>query len=173
MRWQGARMRWQGLAVVAAALLVAGMTLSERAGSDASEKALCHGREATIVGTPGPDASEDERLFGTSGNDVIVTLANKDQIHARAGNDLICGRRGGDLIQGGKGHDHVYGGSQQDGIVGGPAGDRLHGNGGQDLLEGGRGFDVCHGDSPRPDRPGRSDSAGTAAHSCDRVRSAL
>lgn len=90
--------------------------------NDRPASVMCHGRVATIVGTPGNDT-----LNGTSGANVI---------HGRGGNDVIRGYRGNDVICGGNGDDRLLGGSGDD---------RLLGERGNDYTDGGRGSDVCEG----------------------------
>ncbi len=48
------------------------------------------------------------RLEGTAGNDLIVTLGGNDQIFAGAGNDILVGGTGLDLMSGGEGNDIYY-----------------------------------------------------------------
>jgi uncharacterized repeat protein (TIGR01451 family) len=109
----------------------------------------CHGRTATIVGTPGPDL-----LTGTPGNDVIFARAGNDRIYSFGGRDVICAGGGNDLIRSGgrgdtvlagPGADRVFGGAGADELRGGRGNDRLKGGRGADLLAGGRGRDVCIG----------------------------
>ncbi|MFN8194448.1 MAG: hypothetical protein U0R80_09210 [Nocardioidaceae bacterium] len=68
--------------------------------------AQCHGRAATIVGSP--DADD---LTGTTGDDVIVGFGGSDTIDGGAGDDVICGNTGNDVLRGGRGSDEVYGGA--------------------------------------------------------------
>ena len=82
----------------------------------------CHGRQATIVGTPGP-----ETLKGTNGPDVIQANGGKDTVQGLGGNDILCGARGKDRIKGGKGKDILIGGANADLLLGGPGNDRLFG----------------------------------------------
>jgi uncharacterized delta-60 repeat protein len=96
----------------------------------------CHGREATMVGTPGADV-----LRGTRRRDVIVSLGGDDRIRAFAGRDLVCAGGGRDSVRGGGGNDLLFGGPGRDRLFGQAGRDRLRGGPGRDLLVGGPGFD--------------------------------
>lgn len=93
--------------------------------------ARCHGRAATLVGTPGPDV-----IRGTTGKDVIVAGPGADVIHGRGGDDIVCGGGGADLILAGVGNDQAYG------------------QAGDDVLAGGWGHNVLSGGSHRQASPG-------------------
>lgn len=136
-----------GLAALTAVLaLGAGETPEE------DDTPRCHGRRATIVGTPGDDA-----LRGTPSRDVIWGGAGNDEIAGSLGNDLICGGTGDDLIHGGRGNDELYGETGTDRVVGDLGDDKASGGAGEydevagslgiDMLNGGAGsFDLVHGD---------------------------
>lgn len=85
-----------------------------------AEEHQCNGLEATHVGTEGND-----RIRGTSSNDVIVSLGGNDAIYGMGGNDIICG---------GEGNDKLYGFSGNDLLIGGEGSDKLYG---------GTGIDTC------------------------------
>jgi Ca2+-binding RTX toxin-like protein len=153
-------------AAVAAAGLLSFAPLTPAASAAAPQ---CDGRDATIVGTEGPD-----HLTGGPGEDVIVALGGNDTIDNVGGNDVVCGDAGDDVItghggslHGGPGNDEMHeslkahfaylygdagedrlvcaygctenGGSGKDRLVGGPVGHR--GN----TLDGGSGTDVVLG----------------------------
>jgi Ca2+-binding RTX toxin-like protein len=82
----------------------------------------CHGRPATIVGTPGND-----RLTGTPGDDVIVAMAGDDEVYAGRGHDLVCGGPGADVLFGDRGDDQLWshGGGPEE-LWGGQGDDALH-----------------------------------------------
>lgn len=82
----------------------------------------CHGRPATLVGTPGKD-----RLTGTPGRDVVVARGGSDRIRTRGGDDLVCAGDGADHVDGGAGRDRLYGERGEDRLTGGPGRDRLVG----------------------------------------------
>ena len=78
-----------------------------------------------------------EKVFGGSGNDVIV---------GSAGDDWIMGGPGNDTLHGGGGSDVLYGFTRRDLLVGLANDDSLQGGEGRDTLDGGDGIDVLHGD---------------------------
>lgn len=102
--------------------------------------ALCNGREATIVGTSGPDV-----LDGTDGDDVIVGLDGDDVIRAGAGDDLVCAGSGADRVVGGGGADELYGQRGADTIIGNGGPDSIWGGGGGDTIRSGKGRDQVRG----------------------------
>ena len=77
-------------------------------------RAMCAGRVATIVGTPG-----DDHIKGTSHGDVIFAGGGNDTVDGGGGNDIICGGRGNDHLRGGSGKDEIFGGDGNDVISGG------------------------------------------------------
>lgn len=131
------------LAVSLAAIVTLG------ASARAAAVPMCHGIDATIVGTSAAD-----RIVGTPGEDVIVARGGADQIQGLAGGDLICAGRGADQVEGNSGDDTIFGAGGGDQLSGGRAddtlfgrkgGDQLFGNGGADGLVGGPGFDLGGG----------------------------
>lgn len=82
----------------------------------------CNGLDATIIGT-----EDNDKIRGTSSNDVIVGLGGNDKIQGKGGNDIICGGEGDDKLYGNQGNDILIGGS------------------GNDKIHGGNGFDTCDG----------------------------
>jgi uncharacterized delta-60 repeat protein len=82
----------------------------------------CHGKVATILGTPGQD-----RIRGTKKADVIVALGGNDKVKALGGNDLVCAGDGADQVVGGGGKDRLYGERGKDRLIGGTGRDRLVG----------------------------------------------
>ncbi len=110
---------------------------------------LCFGRQATVIGTPGPDT-----LSGTAGRDVIAGLGGADSISGGDGGDFICGGSGNDSATGGTGADQMSGGfgndvmsgnAGNDSVLGGPGHDRLTGGLGNDVLRGSTGNDSLSG----------------------------
>jgi hypothetical protein len=61
----------------------------------ASASSICHGKRATIVGTPG-----DDRIVGTKRRDVIVARGGDDLISSGGGNDVVCAGAGRDRVDG-------------------------------------------------------------------------
>lgn len=118
----------------------------------------CHGRTATIVGTPGADV-----LKGTKRKDVVLALGGNDRIKTYSEADIICAGPGNDVVDAGEngengGFDLVLGGPGNDkvtlgrelGTAKGEAGnDVLIGSKGGDNLYGGPGDDVLYG-GPNP-----------------------
>ncbi len=104
-----------------------GVTLTGTGLTPAVITERCFGRQATIVGTEGP-----ERLDGTPGSDVIAALGGNDIVNGRGGNDFLCGGNGNDQIKGGKGKDRLDGGSGRDKLDGGGNPDRCIGGSGRD-----------------------------------------
>ena len=142
-----------------AALLTVGGAVGSIAGAASTERGaeieapICHGRQATIVGTDGNDV-----IHGTPGRDVIWGGKGDDTIYGSLGNDLICGGPGADTIHGGRGNDEVDGGAGDfdrvygdlgdDKVMGGAGnGDEVAGDLGIDIVNGGPGDeDLVHGD---------------------------
>jgi RTX calcium-binding nonapeptide repeat (4 copies) len=94
---------------------------------EAAPAFFCGGKQATIVGTAGPD-----RIAGTAAADVIAALGGNDTVNALAGNDVVCGGPGKDKLNGGKGKDTLLGQKGKDTLKGGPGKDKLKGGAGKD-----------------------------------------
>ena len=135
------------------ALLLVSSALGALPQNETIEVPRCHGRQAEIIGTEGPDV-----LHGTPERDVIWGGGGDDRIYGSLGNDLICGGPGADSIHGGRGNDEVDGGAGDgdrvigdlgdDKVLGGPGNyDEVAGDLGIDIVNGGPGdFDLVHGD---------------------------
>lgn len=102
-----------------------------------------------IMGT-----QKNDRLRGTSGNDVIFGLEGNDLIEGRGGrdcliagtgNDNVKGETGDDILLGQAGNDSLRGGTGDDAIVGEAGNDTMRGENGVDQLVGGAGNDNAHG----------------------------
>jgi glucose/arabinose dehydrogenase len=91
----------------------------------------CQDKQATIVGTDGPD-----QFAGTAAADVIAALGGNDTVTALAANDVVCGGLGKDTLKGGKGKDTLLGQKGKDALKGGP---------GRDLCKGGKANDTASG----------------------------
>ncbi|MGL5196986.1 MAG: calcium-binding protein [Chroococcales cyanobacterium] len=93
-----------------------------------------------IMGSTGNDI-----IYGREGNDIIYGVAGDNIIYGQEGNNGIEGGSGNDIIYGGPGNDHLYGGAGDDILDGGPGDDRLYGGDGNDVLFGGKGNDRLFG----------------------------
>jgi Ca2+-binding RTX toxin-like protein len=152
-------MRSHRTVIAVAALSLSTAWLGAPASAATGPVPTCHGRPATIVGTPARDV-----LHGTPGPDVIVGLGGNDRIHGFGGDDLICGGAGKDHLRAGPGDDTVLGGGGPDfenggqgtdHLVGGRGGDQLIDNQGGGSYVGGEGFDGIRVDGPSVVRGGR------------------
>jgi VCBS repeat-containing protein len=74
----------------------------------------------------------DKRLFGTSGNDVIIGTDLNEHITPGAGMDHLDGVGGNDHLDGGPGDDTLFGGIGNDWLIGGEGNDVLTGGPGAD-----------------------------------------
>jgi Tol biopolymer transport system component len=109
----------------------------------------CPSRRGLYVAKP--DRSTESRItnecriFGTDGVDLLRGSVDDDLVYALAGNDRIETSYGSDRVLGGEGNDLVNGGQAPDIIMGGPGNDRLRGEMGADTLIGGPGRDSLSG----------------------------
>jgi Ca2+-binding RTX toxin-like protein len=108
--------------------------------ASAPPSASCRGRQATMVGTDGP-----EQISGTPAADVIAALGGKDKLSGLAGQDVICGGKGNDTLKGGGGKDQLTGQKGNDKLYGQKGNDKLSGKAGNDTLKGGPGKDTLKG----------------------------
>ena len=101
-----------------------------------------------VVRTAGPTQpvrrTNQCRIGGTIGDDLIYGTPYSERIDGYGGNDRLFA---------GNGDDAVYGGTGNDGIGGGPGNDLIDGGPGDDVLSGAAGNDVIHG-GPGRDRIG-------------------
>lgn len=74
----------------------------------------CLGKVGDLVGT-----LRQDKLEGTSGPDVIVSLGKNDRLKGDKGPDLLCGGEGADRVIGGPGRDVLEGGPGRDRCYGG------------------------------------------------------
>lgn len=124
-------------------MIVAGITVFAQSagGEELAEAPRCHGKKATIVGTP-----EDDAIRGTDQPDVIVTLGGDDSVYGELGNDYVCGGLGDDLLHGGRGNDLLDTGAGTDRAFGDLGDDKATGGGGEDdEVSGGLGIDTVSG----------------------------
>jgi Tol biopolymer transport system component len=81
------------------------------------------------------------RIEGGPGADVIYGTQYSERIDGNGGNDRIFGNAGDDVIDGGAGNDAIGGGAGNDTIRGGPGNDILSGGTGNDVIYAGPGRD--------------------------------
>lgn len=89
--------------------------------------------------------TENDRIDGTSGRDILSGGIGNDTLYGKGGNDTLDGGKGNDKLYGGAGNDKLYGGAGNDRLEGGKGNDRLEGGNGNDKLIGGAGKDVLVG----------------------------
>jgi hypothetical protein len=88
------------------------------------------------------DASRNQVVFGTAGDEVFKGVDGSDRVYAGGGDDVLRGGRGADRLEGGDGDDLAMGGAGNDEVIGGRGDDELDGGRGDDRLEGGSGHDT-------------------------------
>jgi hypothetical protein len=104
--------------------------------------ALSPPRVPTCGSEPATIVSDESRILGTPGDDVILaTGATATTIRGGGGDDIICGTPAPDRIFGGLGDDEITAGSGADVIEGGAGADTIRGNLGGDTISGGSGDD--------------------------------
>lgn len=86
-----------------------------------------------------------DNVWGSGGDDVIVSFGGNDRVTGQNGNDRALGGPGDDLVFGELGFDTLNGEFGNDTLVGGTHADLLDGGSGDDMLLGGDGYDVIHG----------------------------
>ncbi len=136
--------------------ILASLLLLATPGAAQETPPSCNGLEATIFVT---DPPEDDWIYGTEADDVIVVDLPLDDAHrygvgvqARGGNDVICAV-GADAIYGGDGNDLIFGTCPTIGCwySGDDGDDIIHGSlGNPEVLIGGLGNDTLYGDSHAP-----------------------
>jgi len=85
--------------------------------------------------------SNENRIVGTSGNDLLNGGIGADRIEGLDGNDTLIGGEGADRLDGNNGNDSLSGGEGADRINGGSGADTLTGGNGADH------YDFRHNDS--------------------------
>ena len=98
--------------------------------------------DCRIVGTPGDDVLTGTPLadvvLGEGGNDTLVAVPSLfvgDTLQGGPGNDLLVGSSVSDTLEGDPGNDVLRGGPGPDLLTGGPGRDVFQGQGGRDLIE--------------------------------------
>jgi Ca2+-binding RTX toxin-like protein len=106
------------------------------------------GGDDVLVGTVGLwRVQGKERLFGSklwgrSGNDLLLGRRAGDTLRGGGGDDVLRGFRGGDVMTGGRGNDRLVGGRGRDAIRGSDGRDLLLARDGRrDQVNGGAGMD--------------------------------
>jgi Ca2+-binding RTX toxin-like protein len=127
--------RYRRLGASLAAITLLGLVF---AASLEALRPLCGGRVATI-------ASNDRRIQGTRGPDVIVAGRGPNFIRGAGGNDVICGGYGRDRIYGNRGNDTIDGKKDADSVHGGRGSDEVDGGADPDMVFGDSGNDAVHG----------------------------
>jgi Ca2+-binding RTX toxin-like protein len=125
-------------AFVGLACLLAGTLYLALTGSPDAGRPDCAGKRATIV-------SNDRRIHGTRGPDVILAGGGSNLIFGGGGNDTICGGAGRDRIDGGRGKDTLNGKGGADLGLGSRGADEVRGGAGRDRVRGESGNDVAGG----------------------------
>ena len=97
--------------------------------------------DCRIVGTPGDDVLMGtplaDVLVGRGGNDTLKAVSGDftgDTLEGGPGRDLLLGSFRSDTLEGGSGDDVVRGGPSPDLLVGGPGRDVIAGQGGRDAI---------------------------------------
>jgi Tol biopolymer transport system component len=97
--------------------------------------------DCRIVGTAGDDVLTGtplaDVLLGEAGNDTLTAVASYfvgDTLVGGPGNDLLVGSFASDTLEGGPGNDVLRGGASPDLLIGGPGRDVIQGQGGRDLI---------------------------------------
>ena len=97
--------------------------------------------DCRIVGTAGDDVLTGtplaDVLLGEGGNDTLTAVASffsGDTLEGGPGNDLLVGSFASDTLEGGPGNDVLRGGAGPDLLIGGPGRDVIQGQGGRDLV---------------------------------------
>ena len=98
--------------------------------------------DCRIVGTEGNDVlkgtSLADVLLGLGGDDILTAVQqyfSGDTLEGGTGDDVLVGSYQGDTLDGGPGSDVLRAGAGPDLLVGGPGRDTLQGEGGRDLIE--------------------------------------
>jgi Tol biopolymer transport system component len=94
-----------------------------------------------VVRTAPTRRSNQCRIVGGPGADVVRGTPYAERIDGNGGNDRLFGYGGNDVISGGAGNDGIGGGSGDDVIDGGPGDDVLSGGTGNDVIHAGPGRD--------------------------------
>src|SRR5688500_11912702 len=100
----------------------------------------------TITLLRGTGKTVKVKIFGSSGNDLILGNDGKESIDGGTGNDTVAGAGGSDNLSGGDGDDFIVAGAAHDKVWGGLGHDLLFGDAGNDTMFGNEGNDTLGGD---------------------------
>ena len=108
----------------------AGFLINE---SSAGIGPTCFGETAT----PGHlGTNKADRIDGTNGDDVIISLGGNDRVDGKKGNDKICTGDGKDKASGGPGDDMIDPGDDADFVAAGPGDDQIFAaDGSKDIID--------------------------------------
>ena len=124
--------------VVLGFIIGTGMLINE----SVAQVPQCFGEDATIVGT-----EKRDKIVGTNGPDVIVTLGGNDRINSGNGDDKICSGDGNDQINSGNGDDMIDPGDNNDIVNAGKGDDMVFArDGNKDAINCGKGNDFVQAD---------------------------
>lgn len=121
-----------------------------------SSGAFAPGRDIAFSSIPNRQITENDRLVGTAGRDLLSGGKGNDVLIGKGGNDVLNGGTGNDRLDGGAGNDILRGGSGRDTLVGGTGKDTLDGGTGKDILTGGKGVDTFVFRTAQDSTPGRN-----------------
>ena len=87
--------------------------------------------------TPGHlGTNKADRIDGTNGDDVIISLGGNDRVDGKKGNDKICTGEGKDKASGGPGDDMILPGPDADFVAAGPGDDQVFAqDGDKDIID--------------------------------------
>lgn len=100
----------------------------------------------------------NDKVEGGGGNDCIVTGEGNDQVEGGTGNDVLDLGLGNDKADGGTGMDLVLGGENDDDLKGGSDNDQIYAGNGNDKVDGGSGIDTIYGENGIDEINGGSDN---------------
>ncbi|MER5554571.1 calcium-binding protein [Streptomyces sp. NPDC002793] len=104
----------------------------------------------TVLGDAGDDmVMGPAALHGGDGMDHLMGDSENQRMWGGRGDDMIEGYGGDDTVYAGSGDDHVTGGDGRDILLGGSGDDMVHGEGGDDFVCGGTGKDTLDGGDGR------------------------
>ena len=89
--------------------------------------------------------SKDDLLDGLDGNDSLIGKRGNDTLTGGSGDDELFGDAGDDILNGNDGNDQLFGSQGNDNLQGASGNDQLFGGRGQDTLQAGAGDDFVLG----------------------------